>query len=79
MTEVRWNVIFYFMNQPNKPHGNNSKRFSQQTNLTASSSNRGKTPEAYLRTRLTDTDYAHMAHLEGVIRTQSILLSEGKI
>ncbi|WP_187651564.1 DUF1364 domain-containing protein [Xenorhabdus sp. TS4] len=31
------------------------------------------------RTRLTDTDCAHMAHLEGVIRTQSILLSEGKI
>lgn len=31
------------------------------------------------RTRLTETDYAHMAHLEGVIRTQSILLSEGKI
>ncbi|MDE9484041.1 DUF1364 domain-containing protein [Xenorhabdus bovienii] len=31
------------------------------------------------RTRLTGTDYAHMAHLEGVIRTQSILLSEGKI
>ncbi|MEQ1969351.1 DUF1364 domain-containing protein [Xenorhabdus nematophila] len=31
------------------------------------------------RTRRTDTDYAHIAHLEGVIRTQSILLSEGKI
>ncbi|WP_099133224.1 DUF1364 domain-containing protein [Xenorhabdus ehlersii] len=31
------------------------------------------------RTSLTETDYAHMAHLEGVIRTQSILLSEGKI
>ncbi|PHM68834.1 DUF1364 domain-containing protein [Xenorhabdus kozodoii] len=31
------------------------------------------------RTRLTDADYAHMAHLEGVIRTQSILLQEGKV
>ncbi|KLU14709.1 MULTISPECIES: DUF1364 domain-containing protein [Xenorhabdus] len=31
------------------------------------------------RTRLTDVDYAHMAHLEGVIRTQAVLLSEGKI
>ncbi|WP_099121302.1 nuclease domain-containing protein [Xenorhabdus sp. KK7.4] len=31
------------------------------------------------RTIQTDADYAHMAHLEGVIRTQSILLSEDKI
>nr|WP_099133772.1 MULTISPECIES: nuclease domain-containing protein [Xenorhabdus] len=31
------------------------------------------------RKRLTDTDYAHIAYLESVIRTQSILLSEGKI
>ncbi|WP_045957503.1 DUF1364 domain-containing protein [Xenorhabdus poinarii] len=31
------------------------------------------------RTRITDIDYAHTAHLEGVIRTQAILLQEGKL
>jgi hypothetical protein len=31
------------------------------------------------RTILTDADYANLAHLQGVIRTQSILLAEGKI
>lgn len=31
------------------------------------------------RTRLTDADSAHLAHLEGVIRTQAVLLAEGKI
>jgi len=31
------------------------------------------------RTRLTDAGDAHMAHLEGVIRTQAVLLSEGKL
>lgn len=31
------------------------------------------------RTRLTDPDSAHLAHLEGVIRTQAVLLAEGKI
>jgi hypothetical protein len=31
------------------------------------------------RTILTDADYVNLAHLQGVIRTQSILLAEGKI
>lgn len=31
------------------------------------------------RTRRTDADSAHLAHLEGVIRTQAVLLAEGKI
>jgi hypothetical protein len=31
------------------------------------------------RTTLTNLDYANLAHLQGVIRTQSILLAEGKI
>lgn len=31
------------------------------------------------RTRITDADYAHTLFLEGVIRTQAILLREGKI
>lgn len=31
------------------------------------------------RTRLTDAGEAHVAHLEGVIRTQAALLKEGKV
>lgn len=31
------------------------------------------------RTRLTDASDAKLAHLEGVIRTQSMLLKEGKV
>ncbi|QBJ32912.1 DUF1364 domain-containing protein [Hafnia alvei] len=31
------------------------------------------------RTRRTDAGEAHMAHLEGVIRTQSALIAEGKL
>lgn len=31
------------------------------------------------RTRLTDAGEAHMAHLEGVIRTQAALIAEGKL
>lgn len=31
------------------------------------------------RTRLIDADSAALAHLEGVIRTQAILLKEGKV
>lgn len=31
------------------------------------------------RTRLTDAGDANVAHLEGVIRTQAVLLSEGKL
>lgn len=31
------------------------------------------------RTRCMDTDSASLAHLEGVIRTQAILLREGKV
>ncbi|CRL44480.1 hypothetical protein SGGMMB4_01609 [Sodalis glossinidius str. 'morsitans'] len=31
------------------------------------------------RTRLTDAEYARLAHLEGVIRTQAVLLKEEKI
>lgn len=31
------------------------------------------------RTRRTDADEAHMAHLEGVIRTQAALIAEGKL
>ncbi|CDG89638.1 hypothetical protein XBFFL1_1670002 [Xenorhabdus bovienii str. feltiae Florida] len=43
-------MIFYSMNQRNKLRGNNSNQFWQQTNLTASSSSRGKTPDHHLRT-----------------------------
>ncbi|MFT4465035.1 MAG: DUF1364 domain-containing protein [Sodalis sp. (in: enterobacteria)] len=31
------------------------------------------------RTRLTDAEYARLAHLEGVIRTQAVLLKEEKL
>ncbi|MEG7663767.1 DUF1364 domain-containing protein [Hafnia paralvei] len=31
------------------------------------------------RTRRTDASEAHMAHLEGVIRTQAALIAEGKL
>ncbi|MEX5878593.1 DUF1364 domain-containing protein [Proteus vulgaris] len=31
------------------------------------------------RTRITDAEYAKQCHLEGVIRTQDILIKEGKI
>lgn len=31
------------------------------------------------RTRITDADSAYLAHLEGVLRTQAQLLTEGKI
>lgn len=31
------------------------------------------------RTRRTDAGEAHMAHLEGVIRTQGVLIAEGKL
>ncbi|MGX8941583.1 DUF1364 domain-containing protein [Symbiopectobacterium sp. Eva_TO] len=31
------------------------------------------------RTRITDAEYARLHHLEGIIRTQSVLLEEGKI
>ncbi|OIV46955.1 hypothetical protein BK025_07900 [Sodalis sp. TME1] len=31
------------------------------------------------RTRLTDAEYARLAHLEGVIRTQAVFLQEEKI
>lgn len=31
------------------------------------------------RTRLMDAEAAHLAHLEGVIRTQAVLIAEGKI
>ena len=31
------------------------------------------------RTRRTDAGEAHMAHLEGVIRTQAALIAEGKL
>ncbi|MGL9722067.1 DUF1364 domain-containing protein [Symbiopectobacterium sp.] len=31
------------------------------------------------RTRITDADHARLHHLEGVMRTQAILLAQGKI
>ncbi|MCO8052432.1 DUF1364 domain-containing protein [Proteus penneri] len=31
------------------------------------------------RTRITDAEYAKQCHLEGIIRTQDILIKEGKI
>ncbi|HGN0358081.1 TPA: DUF1364 domain-containing protein, partial [Proteus mirabilis] len=31
------------------------------------------------RTRFTDMEYAKQCHLEGVLRTQAILIQEGKL